>query len=109
MELSMAAIRADGLPIQKPQKFKEKQELKRGGKFFSKPSDKESMAVNTTPFKLLGKSNDMSGEKKDALQERRPRKLTLKEMQTKQYPFLDSDVSGIFDDLLNANSLSCLK
>ncbi|KAL0447779.1 UNVERIFIED_CONTAM: hypothetical protein Slati_1905800 [Sesamum latifolium] len=24
-------------------------------------------------------------------------------MQNKQYPFLDSDVSGIFDDLLNAN------
>ncbi|KAL0440650.1 UNVERIFIED_CONTAM: hypothetical protein Sradi_0003900 [Sesamum radiatum] len=45
----------------------------------------------------------MSGEKKDAPQERWPRKLTLKEMQTKQYPFLDSDVSGIFDDLLNAN------
>ncbi|KAL0367417.1 UNVERIFIED_CONTAM: hypothetical protein Sradi_3631800 [Sesamum radiatum] len=109
MELSMAAIRADELPIQEPQKFKEKQELKREGKFFSKLSDKESMAVNTTPFMLLGNSNDMSGEKKDAPQERRPRKLTLKEMQTKLYPFLDSDVSGIFDDLLNANSLSCLK
>ncbi|KAL0287784.1 UNVERIFIED_CONTAM: hypothetical protein Scaly_2550400 [Sesamum calycinum] len=61
------------------------------------------MAINTTPFKLRGKSNDMSGEKKDVTQERWPRKLTLKEMQTKQYPFLDFDVSGIFDDLLNIN------
>ncbi|KAL0320191.1 UNVERIFIED_CONTAM: hypothetical protein Sradi_5280600 [Sesamum radiatum] len=61
------------------------------------------MAVNTTPFKLRGKPNDTNGEKKGGPQERWPRKLTLKEMQTKQYPFLDSDVSGIFDDLLNAN------
>ncbi|KAL0440327.1 UNVERIFIED_CONTAM: hypothetical protein Slati_2515700 [Sesamum latifolium] len=45
----------------------------------------------------------MSSEKKDAPQERWPRKLTLKEIQTKRYPFLDSDVSRIFDDLLNAN------
>ncbi|KAL0427728.1 UNVERIFIED_CONTAM: hypothetical protein Slati_2947600 [Sesamum latifolium] len=31
------------------------------------------------------------------------RKLTLKEIQARQYPFLDSDVPGIFDDLLEAN------
>ncbi|KAL0354309.1 UNVERIFIED_CONTAM: hypothetical protein Sangu_1012200, partial [Sesamum angustifolium] len=31
------------------------------------------------------------------------RKLTLKEMQAREYPFLDSDVLGIFDDLLEAN------
>ncbi|KAL0290916.1 UNVERIFIED_CONTAM: hypothetical protein Scaly_1656100 [Sesamum calycinum] len=61
------------------------------------------MVVNTIPFKLRGKSNDMSSKKKDAPQERWPRKLTLKEMQAKQYPFLDSDVSRIFDDLLNTN------
>ncbi|KAL0433583.1 UNVERIFIED_CONTAM: hypothetical protein Slati_2692600 [Sesamum latifolium] len=101
IELTIAAIGAEGPPIQKPHKFK--QEAKRGGKSSSKPPVKESMAVNTIPFKLQGKSNDMSGEKNDAPQERRPRKLTLKEMQSKQYPFLDSNISGIFDDLLNAN------
>ncbi|KAL0362104.1 UNVERIFIED_CONTAM: hypothetical protein Scaly_1165600 [Sesamum calycinum] len=31
------------------------------------------------------------------------RKLTLKEMQAREYPFLDSDVSGISDNLLEAN------
>ncbi|KAK4404340.1 hypothetical protein Sango_0802600 [Sesamum angolense] len=36
-------------------------------------------------------------------QERQQRKLTLKEMQAREYPFLDSNVSGIFDDLLEAN------
>ncbi|KAL0373897.1 UNVERIFIED_CONTAM: hypothetical protein Sradi_3305400 [Sesamum radiatum] len=103
MELSMTTIGAEGPPIQEPRKFKEKQEAKKGGKSFSKPPTKEAMAMNTTPFKLRGKSNDTSGEKKDAPQERWPRKLTLKEIQTKQYPFLDSDVSEIFEDLLNAN------
>ncbi|KAL0463425.1 UNVERIFIED_CONTAM: hypothetical protein Slati_0230100 [Sesamum latifolium] len=103
MELSMAAIGAEGPPIQEPRKFKEKQETKKGGRSFSKIPIKEAMAVNTTPFKLRGKLNDTSDKKKDAPQERWPRKLTLKKMQTKQYHFLDSDVSGIFDDLLNAN------
>ncbi|KAK4386127.1 hypothetical protein Sango_2483300 [Sesamum angolense] len=35
--------------------------------------------------------------------ERPQKKLTLKEMQAREYPFLDSDVPGIFDDLLEAN------
>ncbi|KAL0458334.1 UNVERIFIED_CONTAM: hypothetical protein Slati_0460600 [Sesamum latifolium] len=103
MELSMAAIGAEGPPIQESRKFKKKQEAKKGDRSFSKPPVKEAMAVNTTPFKLRGNLNDTSGENKDAPQERWSRKLTLKEMQTQQYPFLDSDVSGIFDDLLNAN------
>ncbi|KAL0439641.1 UNVERIFIED_CONTAM: hypothetical protein Slati_2447100 [Sesamum latifolium] len=52
MELSMAAIGAEGPLIQEPRKFKEKKEAKKGGRSFSKPSIKEAMAVNTTPFKL---------------------------------------------------------
>ncbi|KAL0303255.1 UNVERIFIED_CONTAM: hypothetical protein Sradi_6193600 [Sesamum radiatum] len=103
MVLSMAAIGTEGPSIQEPRKLKEEQKAKRGGKSFSKLLIKEVMAVNTTPFKLQGKSNDMSVEKKDAPQERWPRKLTFKEMQTKQYHFLDSDVSCIFDNLVNAN------
>ncbi|KAL0444370.1 UNVERIFIED_CONTAM: hypothetical protein Slati_2159700 [Sesamum latifolium] len=35
--------------------------------------------------------------------EKPQRKLTLKEMQARQYPFLDSNVPGIFDDLLETN------
>ncbi|KAL0420283.1 UNVERIFIED_CONTAM: hypothetical protein Slati_3051200, partial [Sesamum latifolium] len=41
--------------------------------------------------------------------EKPPRKLTLKEMQIRQYPFLDSDVFGIFDDLLEANPIDLLE
>ncbi|KAK4385723.1 hypothetical protein Sango_2696300 [Sesamum angolense] len=40
--------------------------------------------------------------------ERSQRKLTLKEMQAREYPFLDSDVPGIFDDLLEANLINLL-
>ncbi|KAI3457318.1 hypothetical protein Pfo_013981 [Paulownia fortunei] len=92
MELSMAASGVEGPPIQEPQ-----------SKSFSKAPNKESMAVNVAPINFKGNTNDKSGEKKDTPQERGQRKLTLKEMQAKQYPFLDSDVSGIFDDLLKEN------
>ncbi|KAL0383069.1 UNVERIFIED_CONTAM: hypothetical protein Scaly_0594200 [Sesamum calycinum] len=88
-ELSIATIGAEGSPVQEPNKFKEKQEAKKWGKSSSKP--------------LVKESNDMSGKKNDGSQETRPRKLTLKEMKIKQYPFLDSEVFGICDVLLNAN------
>ncbi|KAL0449413.1 UNVERIFIED_CONTAM: hypothetical protein Slati_1497700 [Sesamum latifolium] len=67
MELSMAAIGAEGPPIQEPRKFKEKQEAKKGGKSFSKPPIKEAMAVNTTPFTLRGKLNDTMARRKTHL------------------------------------------
>ncbi|KAL0381094.1 UNVERIFIED_CONTAM: hypothetical protein Sangu_0173700 [Sesamum angustifolium] len=66
MELSMAAVGVEGPPIQEHRRLKEKQEAKRKGKSLSKPLAKEAMTVNTIPFKLREKSNDMSGQKKDA-------------------------------------------
>ncbi|KAI3445236.1 hypothetical protein Pfo_001901 [Paulownia fortunei] len=97
MELNMVASGVEGPPIQER------------GKSFFKASNKESMAVNTTPIKLRGNVNDKSGETKDISQEMRQRKLTLKEMQAKKYPFLDSDVFGIFNDLLNVNLIKLPK
>ncbi|KAL0312899.1 UNVERIFIED_CONTAM: hypothetical protein Sradi_5689200 [Sesamum radiatum] len=61
------------------------------------------MAVNVAPFKLKGIAKDNVAPKNNVPYEKPQRKLTLKEMQARQYPFLDSDVSGIFDDLLEAN------
>ncbi|KAL0445941.1 UNVERIFIED_CONTAM: hypothetical protein Slati_1722000 [Sesamum latifolium] len=60
------------------------------------------MAVNVAPFKLRSKANN-GVPKNNGPEENLQRKLTLKEMQEKQYPFIDSDVPGIFDDLLKAN------
>ncbi|KAH6815278.1 hypothetical protein C2S51_020098 [Perilla frutescens var. frutescens] len=96
MELSMAASGIDGPPMQEPRKFKERQNFKRNAKPVEKAPKKESMAMKATPVKFIRKDVD-----KDTKQNVQPEKrMTLKEMQQKQYHFLDSDVSGIFDDLL---------
>ncbi|KAL0445110.1 UNVERIFIED_CONTAM: hypothetical protein Slati_2233700 [Sesamum latifolium] len=103
MELSMIASGVKGPPIQELRSTKEKQEIKKGGKPFSKTPSKESMAVNVAPFKLKGITNDSITPKNNIPYEKPQRKLTLKEIQVRQYPFLDSDVPEIFDDLLEAN------
>ncbi|KAL0455605.1 UNVERIFIED_CONTAM: hypothetical protein Slati_0899700 [Sesamum latifolium] len=61
------------------------------------------MAVNVAPFKLKGIAKDSIAPKNNVPYEKPQRKLTLKEMQARQYPFLDSDVPRIFDNLLEAN------
>ncbi|KAL0411288.1 UNVERIFIED_CONTAM: hypothetical protein Slati_3718500 [Sesamum latifolium] len=103
MELSMTSSGVEGSPIQEFRRTKEKQEIKKGGKPFSKTPSKESMAVNVTPFKLKGIAKDNVALKNNVPYEKPQRKLTLKEMQARQYPFLDSDISEIFDDFLKAN------
>ncbi|KAL0420231.1 UNVERIFIED_CONTAM: hypothetical protein Slati_3046000 [Sesamum latifolium] len=109
MELSMIASGVEGPPIQELRSTKEKQEIKKGGKPFSKTPSKESMAVNVAPFKLKGIAKDSITPKNNVPYEKPQRKLTLKEMQARQYPFLDSDVPGIFDDLLEANLIDLPK
>ncbi|KAL0300105.1 UNVERIFIED_CONTAM: hypothetical protein Scaly_3059300 [Sesamum calycinum] len=59
------------------------------------------MAVNVAPFKLKSTAKDNVAPRNNVPYERPQRKLTLEEMQAR--PFLDSDVPGIFDDLLEAN------
>ncbi|KAL0300028.1 UNVERIFIED_CONTAM: hypothetical protein Scaly_3062000 [Sesamum calycinum] len=73
------------------------------GQALSKTPSKESIAVNVAPFKLKSTAKDNVAPRNNVPYERPQRKLTLKEMQAREYPFLDSDVPGIFDDLLEAN------
>ncbi|KAK4390373.1 Transposon Ty3-G Gag-Pol polyprotein [Sesamum angolense] len=61
------------------------------------------MTLNVAPIKLKSTAKDNVAPKNNAPYERQQRKLTLKEMQAREYPFLDSFVPGIFDDLLKAN------
>ncbi|KAL0418962.1 UNVERIFIED_CONTAM: hypothetical protein Sradi_1309700 [Sesamum radiatum] len=61
------------------------------------------MTMNVIPLKLKSTRKDSAALKNIATYEKLQRKLTLKEMQEKQYPFLNSDVLGIFDDLVDAN------
>ncbi|CAA0809067.1 Unknown protein, partial [Striga hermonthica] len=58
MELSMTASGANGPPIQEPQSSKDRYEQRKGGKFSSKPQNKESMTINAMPVKFKGKSAD---------------------------------------------------
>ncbi|KAL0360934.1 UNVERIFIED_CONTAM: hypothetical protein Sradi_3777900 [Sesamum radiatum] len=109
MELSMTSSGVEGPPIQEFRRTKEKQEIKRGGKPFSKAPSKESMAVNVASFKLKNTAKDSVAAKNNVPYKKPQRKLTLKEMQARQYPFLDYDVSGVFDDLLEANLIDLPK
>ncbi|KAL0445386.1 UNVERIFIED_CONTAM: hypothetical protein Slati_2261300 [Sesamum latifolium] len=103
MLLSMTTSGVEGPPIQEFRRTKQKQEMKKKGKPFSKTPSKESMTLNVAPFKLKRIPKDRVASKNNVPYEKPQRKLTLKEMQARQYPFLDSDVSRIFDDLLEAN------
>ncbi|KAL0283054.1 UNVERIFIED_CONTAM: hypothetical protein Sangu_2915000 [Sesamum angustifolium] len=103
MELRMIASGVEGPLVQELRRNKEKQEMKKWGKPFSKAPSKESMAVNITPFKLKSTIKDNVAPRNNVPYEMPQRKLTLKEMQAREYPFLDSDVLRIFDDLLEAN------
>ncbi|KAL0327889.1 UNVERIFIED_CONTAM: hypothetical protein Scaly_2221500 [Sesamum calycinum] len=58
MKLSMTASGIEGPPIQELRRTKEKQEVKKGGKAFSKAANKESMAVNVALFKLKSIAKD---------------------------------------------------
>ncbi|KAH6762391.1 hypothetical protein C2S52_019824 [Perilla frutescens var. hirtella] len=97
MELSMTASGVKGPPIQEPHEFKEREEFKNGGKSFDMTLNEESMAMKAVPVKFLRKDAG-----KNIPQEREQRKLTLREMQQREYPFLDSDIPGIFEDLCKA-------
>ncbi|KAL0451582.1 UNVERIFIED_CONTAM: hypothetical protein Slati_1136300 [Sesamum latifolium] len=81
MELSMIASGVEGLPIQELRMTKEKQEIKKGSKPFSKTPSKKSMAVNVAHFKLKGIAKDSVAPKNNVPYEKPQRKLTLKEMQ----------------------------
>ncbi|KAL0352301.1 UNVERIFIED_CONTAM: hypothetical protein Scaly_1618800 [Sesamum calycinum] len=96
----------EGPPIQELRGTKEKQEVKKWGKPFSKVPSKESIIVNVAPFKLKNTAKDNVAPRNNVSYKRPQRKLTLKEMQVREYPFLDFDVPGIFDDLLEANLIN---
>ncbi|CAA0821924.1 Unknown protein, partial [Striga hermonthica] len=103
MEFSINASGVKNPPVHEHQRFKDRNEAKKGGKFTTRAPNKEvkeAMAVNARPIKLKGNTSEKAVEEKEVPQDRGQRKLTLKKMQAKQYPFLDSDVCGIFDDLI---------
>ena len=65
----------------------------------AKNDNKESMSVNVSPAKFTT-NKGVKQNMRTTFQARSNQKSTLREMQGKKYPFLDSDVSEIFDELL---------
>ncbi|KAH7845078.1 hypothetical protein Vadar_006975 [Vaccinium darrowii] len=105
MKLSNTAKGKQGLSIQDSRKAQDsrtivKIEVRKWGKFPSKPDKKEFMIVNTVPFKISTKSKGKQEVKPDPRQMKEKKKLTLEEMQEQVYPFPDSKVSSIFDQLI---------
>lgn len=94
MELSIASRGTKDFLV--PEVKKDKKEMK-GAEKIVKSTAKESMVVNTTPLKF-SKGKEARVEKKDDGSERR--RLTLKERQEKVYPFPDSDIADMLEQLL---------
>ncbi|KAL0366237.1 UNVERIFIED_CONTAM: hypothetical protein Sradi_3513800 [Sesamum radiatum] len=96
MELSIANHKT-AFPIDDQRK--DKKDLKRSEKF-AKPSTKESMAIKIAPIKISSNSKKKSEKSEDQRAINDRRRPILKELQEKEYPFPDSDVPYIFNELL---------
>ena len=100
MELSLSSHGEKGLPVD--QQHKEKKDTRRGDKS-SRSMVKESMVVAVEPVKISCKENKRMEKRVGPIQELEKRRLTLKEMEEKTYPFLDANVRGMLEDLLEKN------
>ncbi|KAH0684682.1 hypothetical protein KY289_022434 [Solanum tuberosum] len=99
MELSMSSAGKDMTFVHDPRKGRDKKEPKKWSKFVPRNDNKESMNVNVSPAKFTT-NEGMKQNVRTTFQARSDQKSILREMQGKKYPFLDSDVSEIFDELL---------
>ncbi|KAM2625639.1 hypothetical protein TB1_032477 [Malus domestica] len=66
-------------------------------------STKEAMTVNTAPVKIPTRGKAIQTE---AFRDQEMRRCTLKELEEKTYPFPDSDVVAMLDDLLDKKVIS---
>uniref|UniRef100_M1DX51 Retrotransposon gag protein n=1 Tax=Solanum tuberosum TaxID=4113 RepID=M1DX51_SOLTU len=100
MELSMSSVGTKTPPVHELCKVKERKEFKKVRKYLPKTENKESMNVNASLVKFTTRVGNTQSTKTTSFEGRTNQNLTLKEMQRKDYPFLDSDVFTIFDELL---------
>jgi hypothetical protein len=101
MELSIAAAESSSLPMQEP--MRNKLEGHRFEKSTAKVEGKQSLVLNSTTIRVPAgvKRNDRATSA--TFQKGERKKPSLKERQEKVYPFPDSDISRMLDDLLEAN------
>ncbi|KAL0458502.1 UNVERIFIED_CONTAM: hypothetical protein Slati_0477400 [Sesamum latifolium] len=96
MHWGLLYILQDCLPIDDQRK--DKKDLKMSEKF-TKPNTKESMAIKIAPVKISSNNRKKLKKPEDQCMTNDRRRPTLKELQEKEYPFPDSDVCHIFDEL----------
>ena len=108
MELSIASNGCQGPSVQEPRKGREGQDTRKRGKFPPKPENKQSLIVTTTPLKVSVKSK-MKEQTPDFIQDKGRRRPMLQEMQEKQYPFSDSNISKMLDYLLKLKLIELLE
>ncbi|VVA38898.1 PREDICTED: CCACVL1_17306, partial [Prunus dulcis] len=61
---------------------------------------KEAMTINTVPVKISTRDKKTEVKRMEPSREVDRRRRTLKELEEKTYPFPDSDVVGMLEDLL---------
>ena len=86
---------------------KERKDVKKGDKSL-KPVTKESMAVAAEPVRIFAKEKK-EDKTRGPSQENERRRLTLKKMEEKTYPFPDSNVPGMLEDLLEKEIIKLLE
>lgn len=67
---------------------------------FSKSTTKEAMSISTSQPICIMRKPKLEGKKNSSFKVATKKRPTQKEFQEKKYPFLDSDLSGMLDDLL---------
>ena len=96
MEMTIANRRTKAAPTFEAKK--EKGDLKKTFKD-SKSSTKESMSVTTSePIKISGKQR-AEEKRRPSMRDAGKKRPTLKELQEKKYPFPNSNLPGMLDDL----------
>ena len=108
MELSIASNGHQGPPVQEPRKGRERQDTRKRGKFPPKPENKQSLIITTTPLKVPVKPKKKE-QTSTITQDKRRRRPMLQEMQEKQYPFPDSNISKMLDHFLKLKLIELLE
>ncbi|CAL2271127.1 unnamed protein product [Prunus armeniaca] len=97
MELSIASHGGKHEPVIEHKK--EKVFGQKTDKPVKKPT-KEAMTINTVPVKISTRDKKREVKRMESSREVDRRRHTLKELEEKTYPFPDSDVIGMLEDLL---------
>ncbi|GAA0146005.1 hypothetical protein LIER_06056 [Lithospermum erythrorhizon] len=104
MELSIIANKGKGVSIAAVTPYKAKYEAKRPREA-SKTEKKDAHTITSTSIKFYFKTKRTEG----GLNLGDSKCLTLKEMQAKEYPFFESDIPRIFEELLKAKLIELLE